>query len=611
MPIQPGTNIGRYHILEQLGEGGMAVVYKEFDTKLESEVAIKFIRTERLIPEYRERTIRRFQIEAKKMAQFSHANIVKVIDFGEYEGMPYLVMEYISGGVLKDQLGKPLSWQEALELVIPIARALSYAHQNGLVHRDVKPSNILITASGDPMLSDFGIAKVLENEETISLTTTGVGIGTPEYMAPEQAEGKQVDGRADEYSLGILLYELVTGRKPFVADTPVAVVVKQLHDPLPSPRKFNADIPDKLEKVLIKALAKKPGDRYGDMAAFARVLDGMLREEGRAKKAPGRISPPTLPQTKQQGQVTRDRVPKTGTQRGIPGWVWGLGGIGIVAVLIGWFAFRGGSVPAEGIPPTQEPTITQAATLVPTETIVPTPALGIGSSKVFAKDGMTQMYVPAGEFTMGSNNGDADEKPVHMVYLDAFWMDQTEVTEAQFKQCIDAGVCKIPSGSMYVNWNPSKSPMVFVTWGDANDYCQWAGRRLPTEAEWEKAARGTDGRTYPWGEGIDCDKASYSGCNNGNTPVGSFLKGVSPYGVWEMAGHAAEWVADYYYETAYSFENQINPTGPTTHGFPYRIIRGGSFRYEINELRVSNRTPVNPIQRRDHVGFRCAMSATE
>jgi len=275
MPIQPGTDIGRYHILEQLGEGGMAVVYKAYDTRLESEVAVKVIRIGSLPPDSLPRIQKRFQIEAKKMARMTHPNIVKVMDYGDYEGAPYLVMPYLPGGTLKEKLGQLMPVNEAVKILLPITDALGYAHDKGLVHRDIKPSNILITESGKPMLSDFGVAKILENEETLDLTVTGMGVGTPEYMAPEQASGRSFDHRADVYSLGIVFYEMVTGRKPFTADTPMAVIIKQATDPLPSPIFLNPDLPIEAEQVLIKALAKEPGYRFADMGAFAQALENL------------------------------------------------------------------------------------------------------------------------------------------------------------------------------------------------------------------------------------------------------------------------------------------------------------------------------------------------
>lgn len=273
-----GQSLGRYHILEQLGEGGMAVVYKAFDTRLEAEVAVKVIRTERLIPELAKKTLKRFEREAKALAQLTHPNIVKVIDYGEYEGNPYLVMEYLPGGTLKGKMGgRAMHHADAAKILHPIAHALEYAHSQGMIHRDIKPSNILITHSGEPMLSDFGIAKLLDPEVTSDLTGTGTGIGTPEYMAPEQVTGTNLDQRADVYSLGVVFYEMVTGRKPYTADTPMAVLFKHASEPLPRPRSFVPSLPDKVEHVLIKALAKRPEDRYPDMEDFANALEKISR----------------------------------------------------------------------------------------------------------------------------------------------------------------------------------------------------------------------------------------------------------------------------------------------------------------------------------------------
>lgn len=211
-----GESLGRYQITAQLGTGGMATVYKAYDTRLERYVAIKVIRSEH---KQDEGFLKRFEREAKTLAQLSHPNIVKVLDYGEYEGAPYLVMEYVGGGTLKKK-GVRRQWIEVARLLAPMARALEYAHQHNIIHRDVKPANFLLTETGAPMLSDFGIAKILESEETSQLTGTGVGISTPAYMAPEQGSGKGVDKRADIYSLGVVFYEMVTGQTPYQADTP-------------------------------------------------------------------------------------------------------------------------------------------------------------------------------------------------------------------------------------------------------------------------------------------------------------------------------------------------------------------------------------------------------
>jgi len=271
-----GQSLGRYRILEMLGEGGMASVYKAYDTSLERNVAIKVIRTEKGQDEH---FLHRFVRESKALAKLSHPNIVHINDFGEQDGIPYVVMDYLPGGTLIEKMGNPLPYQEAARLLTPIAQALEFAHQMHIVHRDIKPANILLTQNNLPMLSDFGIAKILEEEQQTNLTGTGVGIGTPEYMAPEQGQGSKVDYRADIYALGVVFYELVTGRKPFRADTPMAVIIKHMTEPLTRPREFVPDLPESVEKIIFKSMAKKPENRYQDMGAFAAALEKLALEE--------------------------------------------------------------------------------------------------------------------------------------------------------------------------------------------------------------------------------------------------------------------------------------------------------------------------------------------
>jgi serine/threonine protein kinase len=269
-----GQSLGHYHILEQLGEGGMATVYKAYDTHLERDVAVKVIRLDQFSPASLREVLTRFEREAKSLARLTHPNIVNISDYGEQDNIPYLVMEYLPGGTLKDKLGKPMRWQEVCKLLLPIAQALDFAHEQNLIHRDVKPSNILLTKKGQPMLTDFGIAKILDAGGQ-TLTATGVGIGTPEYMAPEQWMGKTTH-QSDIYSLGVVMYEMITGRPPFTADTPAAILIKQINDPLPRPTQFISDLPEAVEKVLIKAMAKESSDRYHTMDDLAKALEGLL-----------------------------------------------------------------------------------------------------------------------------------------------------------------------------------------------------------------------------------------------------------------------------------------------------------------------------------------------
>ena len=272
-----GKNLGRYHIIEPLGQGGMASVYKAFDTSLERHVAIKIIRAD-IETENQGEFLKRFQREAKSLAQLDHPYILKVLDYGDQEGLPYLVMPFLEGGTLKEKMGKPMPYSQAAALLTPIAEALDYAHKRNIIHRDVKPANILISQSGAPILSDFGIAKILVQSGSTQLTGAGVGIGTPDYMAPEQWTGT-ADARTDIYSLGVVFYQMVTGRLPFSADTPAAVLIKHLRDPLPRPRTFVHDLPEVVEQVLFKALAKEPENRFQTMKEFASTLEKLERTD--------------------------------------------------------------------------------------------------------------------------------------------------------------------------------------------------------------------------------------------------------------------------------------------------------------------------------------------
>jgi eukaryotic-like serine/threonine-protein kinase len=309
-----GQTLGHYHIISQLGEGGMATVYKAFDTHLERDVAIKVIRTDQFAPSILERILKRFEREAKLLGKLSHPNIVNVIDYGEYENIPYLVMEYLPGGTLKQMLGKPYPVQEAARILLPIARALDYAHRQGMIHRDVKPSNILITADGEPMLTDFGIAKLLESEESQTLTGTGVGMGTPEYMAPEQWVGKATPA-SDQYSLGVIFYEMLTGRKPYTADTPAAILLKQANDPFPSPRTFNTGLGEDAEKFIYKIMARNPEDRYASMVEVVAAMNHLISGNGTNSFVPPIGFSSGNDQTDFNTLATRDEI---GTSTQIP-----------------------------------------------------------------------------------------------------------------------------------------------------------------------------------------------------------------------------------------------------------------------------------------------------
>src|SRR5512143_1873226 len=284
--LQPGQMLGAYRIINQVGQGGMASVYKAYQPSMDRNVAIKVL--PRQLAESKEFATR-FQQEARIIARLEHPHILPVFDYGESDGVTYFVMRYLEAGTLKSKMeAGPLSLNEIDRLFTQLAEALSYAHSHGIIHRDLKPANALVDEQGNIFLTDFGIAKLLESASP-RLTQTDAIMGTPAYISPEQAKALPVDQRSDIYSLGIILYEMVTGRVPFVADTPLAVILKQISDPLPLPSAVKADIPESIERVILKALAKEPADRYSTVAEFLAAWKRALEDAGTVRQTPERI----------------------------------------------------------------------------------------------------------------------------------------------------------------------------------------------------------------------------------------------------------------------------------------------------------------------------------
>ncbi len=267
-----GKQFGHYQIVAPLGEGGMAAVYKAYQPSMERYVAIK------VLPRHMatsEEFLNRFRREAKLLAQLQHPNILPVFDYGESDGYPYIVMPFVPSGTLADLLkGQPLPLNQVRRAMAQIGDALAYAHARGMIHRDIKPSNVLMDESGNCLLTDFGLARMVESSSR--LTSSGTVLGTPAYMSPEQGAGSEIDHRSDVYSLGVILYEMVTGRVPYNAETPIAIVFKHIQDPLPSARKLNPDLPESIELILFKALAKSPEDRYQTVEGFIRAIQAAI-----------------------------------------------------------------------------------------------------------------------------------------------------------------------------------------------------------------------------------------------------------------------------------------------------------------------------------------------
>lgn len=273
MSLAPGADFGSYRIIEQVGRGGMGTVYKAYQPALDRHVAIKVLPA--FFAEDKD-FLARFRREAVAIARLRHSNILAAFDYGEQDSLPFLVTELVEGGTLADRLGRPLPLDYTIRVIAAVASALDYAHQEAVLHRDLKPSNILLARDGRPVLSDFGLATIVGSLPR--LTQTGALVGTPEYMAPEHGTGETVGPSADLYALAVVAHEMLTGRVPFEADTPLAVLLAHMHKPLPPPREVNPELGPEVESVLLRGLAKSPDDRYPTATAFVDALSEAVRE---------------------------------------------------------------------------------------------------------------------------------------------------------------------------------------------------------------------------------------------------------------------------------------------------------------------------------------------
>ncbi len=346
MTLTIGENVGPYRIIAQLGQGGMATVYKAYHASLDRYVAIKVMHAAfKEDPTF----LGRFQREARVLAKLEHPNIVPVYDFADHQGQPYLVMKYVEGDTLKARMANgAVSTDEILKVVDAVGAGLAYAHKQGVLHRDIKPSNVIITPDGQYYLSDFGLARIATaGESTLSQDTM---LGTPNYISPEQAKGvSDLDGRTDVYSFGVLLYEMIVGRVPYSGDTPFAVIHDHIYTPLPLPSAVNPNVPEPVERVLLKALAKERDDRFADASALVAAFHQALEEAG-ALPQPAPVAPaaprsasstatrraPTAAATVVAPSVAaKPASPPAQKKSGFP-WAWlVVGGIVLVALALG------------------------------------------------------------------------------------------------------------------------------------------------------------------------------------------------------------------------------------------------------------------------------------
>ncbi len=546
---------GRYKIEALLGQGGMSTVYKATDPNLRRAVAVKIIHSHLSVdPEF----VRRFEQEAAAVAQLRHPNIIQVYDFDHEGDVYYMVLEYVPGQTLQVKLkalnaaGQKLPPAETIQIMATISDAVAYAHQRGMIHRDLKPANVMLNPAGQPILMDFGVAKMLGGTHH---TATGDVIGTVSYMAPEQARGEHPDERADIYALGVMLFEMTTGQRPFEADTAVSLMMKHLMEPVPDILQINSDAPKPLVTVIERALAKSPADRYqsaADMATALRAAMKMHEQIGaRAYTAP--IAPAPEPAPAMDTAVARPaQPPRTAARRRLPLL---LGGAAAIAAIL-------------------------AALLL---VIIPQfsgPALP-------SADGMSR--IDGGVYLVGLDASDDEHAPSQQVTLDTFWIDQHEVTNEQYAEFLAATPGQPPA-----NWSAGsfpagqeRHPVQGVTWEQAAAYCEWANKRLPSEAEWEIAARGREGLLYPWGDDVRAVESQLP--RRETYAVGQVADNRSRFGAFDMAGNVWEWVDDTY--------------APVTDGF--RVLRGGANGF-LKDMAYRLQGDPNLPSMIATAGFRCA-----
>jgi formylglycine-generating enzyme required for sulfatase activity/serine/threonine protein kinase len=684
------TIADKYAVESLVGEGGFATVYRAMHVIWKRPVALKVFKAFGSFSETdRQRLLDDFVQEGALLADLSArtAAIVQARDIGmletaKGEHVPYMVLEWLDGAtleaVLEDEKNRglpPRTIAEAVRLLDPAAEALALAHRKGIAHRDVKPGNVFVL--GDPRgehtvkLLDFGIAKVVSDAQKMagSFTKTSGQITsfTPAYGAPEQFSRTHgsTGPWTDVFALALIVAQVTSGREPLDGDDFLQLAVSSANtERRPTPRAFGVAVSDEVEAVFAKAVSIKPAERWQSGGEFWNALRQALRMDpmrGMTDPMPSRgavppasdaiASAPTVavavgtdPRSAVGAAVpsaepTMPRASTTTTARPGAGKMGLFVVLGVIAVggIVGAVLFLGGksAPPAAG---GAGPVASGASAAVASASAASVLAKPAGCST-----GM--IAIPGGSFFMGSDDGLALEKPAHQVTLQPFCIDEFEVTVQAYKACSDGGRCKRAGNTN--EWEgiadkerkafdplcnvrdpdgKAKHPINCVDWEMADKFCREAGKRLPTEAEWEFAARGPDGRKYPWGDddpaaghlnacGKECvawglkngieEKAMYDvddGFAN-TAPVGSFPKGASRYGVKDVVGNVWEWVADWY--AAYPSAEQKDPKGPAEG--TERVIRGGAWNGSYASwVRPTFRYKDAPAKRSYGIGFRCA-----
>ncbi|MEW6207417.1 MAG: bifunctional serine/threonine-protein kinase/formylglycine-generating enzyme family protein [Acidobacteriota bacterium] len=643
----------KYRLEEKIGEGAMGRVYRATHVFMYHNVAVKVLRRHLSSDHI---ALERFRREARAAAVIHHPNAVAVTDFGVTKDthIAYLVMEYVEGTELREAINQrgQLDYEEMFLIVQQVCSALHAAHSKGIIHRDLKPDNIRVLEgeAGIPQVKvmDFGIAKLKAYAETRELTQHGVIIGTPFYMSPEQCRGEELDPRSDIYSLGVIIYEMLTGEVPFQATNPLGVALKHTGERPRPPSFLRAGVPEAIEKMVLRALKKDRSERHQTATELAMDFETALCSSGIPLKWLSVRTPdsmyPRTPQSPQPMPVPETTVLPPNKEASIPPETSqppaapifhsplfaqepqesGLSRIGAAVKDMGsrLFGKSTGATDASSLSLGQVATETEASSglmkkILFIAAVVVTVALAIVLTIKLSStteepttkekppptppEGMA--FVRGGSFTMGSDAGDAKSRPRHNAKVEDFFIDVNEVTNQQYYEFVQKTGHKPPPHWENKKYLPGTAqlPVVNVSWFDASEYAKWIGKRLPDEQEWEYAARGEKDNLYPWGQGWSDHFANLRETGKGAPAVvGSFTEGRSWCNANDMVGNVAEWVSNF-------FKPYLG--GTSAYNLDVRIYRGGSFKNSKDELLTTLRNYDAPATKQMDIGFRCAKDA--
>jgi len=553
--MQLPARIGKYELEEFLG-GGMARVYRARDTVIGRTVAVKILTEEGCADE---ETKSRFLQEARLAGNITHDNIISIYDFGEdAEGRPFMVMEFLKGEDLRHAIknGSTGDTRVKLRIAMDIARALEHIHSQNIIHRDIKPDNVHLTPAGAVKLMDFGISKM----QSSTRTTTGVVMGTPYYMSPEQVLGKNITPRVDIYAFGVLVFELMTGSRPVVGDTVERIFYQILQEPLNVEPMRTAGISQPIIDLVCRCTEKDPANRPQEFGEVCAQIQNIIND----------WDAPTRPNRSPQFTPVRPRPARNP-------WLVPAVIAAMVLVLVGvYFGLRSTKKQSAAAP-----------------AVLPAPKAELAKSLPF--DTGEMVLIPAGAFLFGQDK--------QSLTLPATYIDKTEVSVEAYSRFCAAKGRPMPSGA--AGERPD-DPIVDITFLDAQEFAKWAGKRLPSMQEWEKAARGSDGRVYPWGDPRSPQPANIGHPDGGVMAVASFSEAASPSGALNMLGNVWEWVDELKTPSPQALQHFSTLKPPPTAAEPWYVIRGGSYNERLSDAYLWDFATVPARFHRKDIGFRCA-----